>query len=205
MAGSVVFRVFTETEGLDLSKLETAVKRVGSVTDFSYDASKKEVRVGYTGYAKDVKELKIAIEGQGLSCEAVNPARVVIRPVGAISKPDAALSAMKGVSGVLDTARDGNDLIAYSDLETLSLEALAKALEGAGVKCQFPSHEEVKIKYGASGDPKALKAELQKVRGVLRADIDSEGQCVKVLAAKGRVTRAAVKSIMDKHGFPEAK
>lgn len=213
--GCVVFRLFSETiatEGdaksapkLEVPRLEAAVKRVPSVTEFSFDPERREVKIGYSGFAKDIKELKIAIEGQGLSCEAISPARVVVRPLAALEKSDGALSAMKTVSGVVDVAREGNDLIAYSDLAVISLDGLAKALENSGVKCQIPSHEEVKVKYGASGNVESLKAELLKTRWVLRAAVDSDGHSIKVLAVRGRLTRAIVATLMNKYGFRESK
>jgi copper chaperone CopZ len=188
-----------------MAKVEAAVKRVPNVTSFAYDATKHEITVGYSGYYKDVKDIKIALDGQSVPCEAINPARVVIRPIGKVEKPEGVIGAIKGVPGVVDASTDNNDLIAYADLNTLSLDTLTKAVEGAGVKCQIPSHEEIKVRYSAAGTVDALKSELQRTKWVLRVDIDAADSSVKVLAVRGRVTRDAVKAAMSKCGFPEAK
>jgi hypothetical protein len=212
----VVFKTFSElipTEGeakpvagvIDMAKVEAAVKRVPNVSSYAFDPVTREITVGYAGFYKNIKEIKIAIEGQGVSCEPVNPARVVVRPLGKIEKPDGALSALRGVAGVVEVAPDNNDLVAYADLKTLSLEALCAAVEGAGFKCQIASHEEIKVSYSAAGSVEPLKADLLRTKWVLKADVDAGGSCVKVLAVKGRVTKSAVKSVMAKHGFPEAK
>jgi hypothetical protein len=69
------------------------------------------------------------------------------------------------------------------------------------------SHEELKVGFGAGGNGNAqnLQDDLSKTKWVLKVDIDSAGNAVKVLAVKGRVTKSLVKSLMSKHGFPEAK
>ncbi len=215
LAGNVTFKTFSDqiaTEGdkaaegkVDMSKVEAAVKRVPNVTSFAYDAAKKEITVGYNGFYKDIKDIKIAIDGQSIPCEAVNPARVVVRPIGKPEDPKPALGALKAVAGVVDVAQDNNDFIAYADLSKLSLADLIKSLEGSGVKCQIASHEEIKVRYTTTGSTDALKTDLMKTKWVLRVDVDAADSSVKVLAVKGRVTKDAVKSVMSKHGFPEAK
>lgn len=175
------------------------------VTSFSFDPKTKEITVGYSGLAKDVKDIKIAVDGQSVACEILSPARVVVRPIGALEDATNALNAMKGVAGVTGVNKEFNDLVAYADLGTTSLDALKAAVEGTGIKCQIASHEEVKVKYTAAGNAEALKDDLSKTKWVLKADIDTAKNEVKVVCVKGRVTRTVIGSVMSKHGFPEAK
>lgn len=194
-----------KTGGIDLTKVENAVKRVAGVTSFSFDPKTKEITVGYGGLAKNVKDIKIAVDGQSVSCEILSPARVVVRPIGALEDPTNALNAMKGVAGVTGVNKEFNDLVAYADLSTTSLDALKAAVEGTGVKCQIASHEEVKVKYTAAGNVETLRDDLSKTKWVLKVEVDSAKMEVRVLCVKGRVTRSIVGSVMNKHGFPEAK
>jgi hypothetical protein len=188
---------------VDMAKVESAVKRVKGVTSFAFDAASREISVGYSGPAPDAKNIKIAIDGQALASELLSPAKIVIRPMGKIEKPEAALAAVKGVAGVVASEMEYNDLVAYGDLSTLSLDSLEKAVEGSGAKCQIVSHEEIKIKYSGTGSIDELKKDLEHTKWVLKVDIADS--TVKVLSAKGRLTRALVKSVMSKHGFPEAQ
>jgi copper chaperone CopZ len=190
---------------VDTGKIEAAVKRISGVSSASYDPNTHEISVGYSGAYADVKKIKIAVDSAGVSCELLSPAKVIVRPTSQISDHTAALTALKGVAGVLATEKESNDLIAYSDLSAVSLENLIKAVEGAGIKCQIASHEEIKVKYTASGKVEELKDDLNQTKWVLKVDVDSAESCVKVLAVKGRVTRAVIKTVMSKHGFPEAK
>jgi copper chaperone CopZ len=188
---------------VDMAKVEAAAKRVKGVTSFSYDASRREIVVGYSGAIREAKDVKIAIDGQALPNEILSPAKVIVRPMGKLENPDTAINAVKGVAGVVAAEQEYNDLAVYADLSAVSLESLMKAVEGSGVKCQISSHEEIKIKYGASGSLDALKNDLARTKWVLRVQV--EGSEVKVLTIKGRLTKAVVKSIMAKHGFPEAQ
>jgi copper chaperone CopZ len=190
---------------VDMAKVEGAVKRVKGVSSFSYDATKREIVVGFSGPVSDAKDIKIAIDTQGLTNEILSPAKVVVRPIGKIENPAAALAALKGVPGVVAAESEYNDLVAYADLSTASLDALVKAVEGSGVKCQISSHEEIKVKFGSSGSVEALKNDLGRTKWVLRVDVNAGDSSVKVLSVRGRITRSVVKSIMAKHGFPEAQ
>lgn len=187
----------------DMAKVEAAAKRVKGVTSFSFDSSRREIIIGYSGPIREAKDVKIAIDGQSLPNEIVSPAKLVVRPMGRLENPDQALNAVKGVAGVVAAEQEFNDLAVYADLSTISLDALIRAMEGSGVKCQISSHEEIKVKYGASGAIDALRRDLERTKWVLRVQV--EGSQVRVLAVKGRVTRAVVKSVMAKHGFPEAR
>lgn len=188
-----------------MAKVEAAVKRVEGVSSFSFDQNSKEISVGYSGKYADIKKVKIAVDGQGVASEVVSPARVVIRPIGQVEDGSAALTALKGVSGVVASEKEFNDFIAYADLTTTTLDSLQKAVEGTGVKCQVASHEEIKVKFSAMGKAEELKSDLSHTKWILKVDIDTAESSVKVLAVKGRVTRSIVKSVMDKYGFPEAK
>jgi copper chaperone CopZ len=190
---------------IDMGKVEAALKRVDGVSSVSYDQASKEISVGFSGPYAEIKKIKIAVDGQGVAGEVVSPARVVIRPMGQVEDASSAINALKGVSGVVASEKDMNDLIAYADLKTVSLDSLLKAAEATGIKCQIASHEEIKVKYTAAGASEPLKSDLSCTKWVLRVDIDASDSSVKVVAVKGRVTRSVVKSVMAKHGFPEAK
>lgn len=190
---------------VDMAKVEAAVKRVKGVTSFAIDAATREIAVGFAGPVSDARNIKIAIDGQGLSNEILSPAKIVIRPIGKIENPANAVAAIKGVAGVVGAEQEFNDLVAYADLSTTSLDSLEKAVEGSGVKCQISSHEEIKVKYSACGKAEELKSDLARTKWVLKTEIGAGETCVKVLSVKGRITRALVKSIMEKYGFPEAK
>jgi hypothetical protein len=184
----------------DMPKIESAVKRVKGVTSFAFDATSREISVGYSGPAPDAKNIKIAIDGQGVAGELLSPARIVIRPIGKIEKPEAALAGVKGVAGIVAAETEYNDLIAYGDLSIVSLDTLEQSV---GVKCQIVSHEEIKIRFNGAGSIDELKKDLEHTKWVLKVDVADS--TVKVLAAKGRLTRALVKSVMTKHGFPEVQ
>jgi len=190
---------------IDMAKIESALKRVAGVSSVSFDQNSKEISVGFSGPYSEMKKVKIAVDGQGVAAEVISPARVVVRPMGEINDATAALNALKSVSGVVAVEKDSNDLIAYADLSSASLDSLLKAVEGTGVKCQVASHEEIKVKFSATGKSDDLKNDLKQTKWVLRIDIDSSDSSVKVLAVKGRVTKAVVRTVMAKHGFPEAK
>ncbi len=188
---------------VDMAKVESSVKRVKGVTSFSYEVTSREISVGFTGPVSEVKDIKIAIDNQSLSNEVLSPARIVIRPIGKVDKPEGVLGSIKGVSGVVAAEQDFNDWVAYGDLSVLSLEALIKACEGSGAKCQIVSHEEIKVKHTGTGATDALKNELSRTKWVLKVDI--VGGEVRVVTVKGRVTKAQVKATMSKLGFPEAQ
>jgi len=188
-----------------MAKIESALKRVAGVSSVSFDQNTKEINVGFSGPYSEMKKVKIAVDGQGVAAEVISPARVVIRPMGQIDDATAAVNALKSVSGVSAVEKDSNDVIAYADLSVTSLEGLLRAVEGTGVKCQVASHEEIKVKFSAAGKSDDLKNDLKETKWVLRVDIESSDSSVRVLAVKGRVTKAVVKTVMAKHGFPEAK
>lgn len=190
---------------VDVARLEAAVKRLPGVTSFAFDPITRQMSVGYSGVYSETKRIKVAIDSQGVSSEIVSPARVVVRPMAVLDDPSRFLSALKGVPGVLAAEREGNDLIAYADLSTASIHSIRQAVEGTGIRCQIASHEEIRVKFGAAGTPEALTADLERTKWVLRAEVDPAESVVKVLAVKGRVTRALIKSVMSKNGFAEAK
>jgi copper chaperone CopZ len=188
---------------VDSAKVEAALKRISGVTSVSVDSN--GINVGFSGPYSEIKKLKIAVETQGVSSEILSPARVIVRPMSQIEDASSALNALKGVGGVAAAEKEANDLIAYADLSTVSLDSLIKAVEGTGVKCQIASHEEIKVKFSAAGQTEQLKSDLAATKWVLKVEIVSAESSVKVVAVKGRVTRSVVKSVMAKHGFPEAK
>lgn len=214
-AGTIRIATFSEiiaSEGkkaagpqIDMAKIESALKRVGGVSSVSFDQNTKEINVGFSGPYSEMKKVKIAVDGQGVAAEVISPARVVIRPMGQIDDATAALSALKSVSGVAAVEKENNDLVAYADLSIATLDGLLKAAEGTGIKCQVASHEEIKVKFSTAGKSDDLKNDLKQTKWILRVDIDTSDSSVKVLAVKGRVTKAVVKTVMAKHGFPEAK
>jgi copper chaperone CopZ len=99
---------------VDMAKVEAAVKRIRGVNSYSVDAAHREITVGFAGPVSDVKNIKIAIDGQALANEVISPARVVIRPIGKIERPEAAATALKGTGGVVAVEAEYNDLVAYA-------------------------------------------------------------------------------------------
>lgn len=154
---------------------------------------------------KDVKEIKIEIDGQGILCDVVNPARVIVRPMAKLENARPALDSIRGVAGVLGVEQEYNDLVVFADLSLLSLDALKAAVDGGGVKCQIASHEEVTVRFETAGSIPALKDDLARTKWVLNVAIDVEKKEVKTLCVKGRLTRAIVSGVMSKHGFKELK
>lgn len=188
-----------------MTRVETAVKRLSYVNGAAYDPATGEIKVDYTGTMDDVTEIRNIIDRQGVACEAVNPMRVVVRPIGQVSKPAVVLAAVRKVKGVLAAEKDGSDFIVYSDASTLSLAGLVNAARDVGVKCRIPSHEEFEFTLGRVGSVEALKEDLARTKWVLRADVHASAKTIVFLCVKGRVSRAALRTIAEKHGFFEAK
>jgi copper chaperone CopZ len=191
----------------EFDKIEAALKRVAGVTSTNYDASTRSINVGYAGPWSDLNKITIAVNNNGVSAELVSPAKIVYRPMSPVEDETKVITAVKGISGVQYVARENNDILVYADLMSVSLDQIKSGCEGAGVKGMFVSHEEVKVNFaaGGNGNASALQDDLSKTKWVLKVDIDSAGNAVKVLAVKGRVTKSLVKSLMTKYGFPEAK
>jgi len=190
-----------------MDRIEAALKRVSGVSSVSYDNGTRSINVGFNGGWNDLKKLEIAVSNAGASAELVSPARVVYRPMVIVEDENKVLTAAKNVSGVQYVAKENNDFYIYADLASTSLDSIRSACEGAGVKGAIVSHEEIKVPFasGAAGNTMALQDDLAKTKWVVRVEIDAASNAVKVLAVKGRVTKALIKLLMIKHGFAEAK
>ncbi len=193
--------------GVDIDKVEGALKRIAGVGGISYDPATRSILADYTGPWRDLGKLPITLANNGLFAEIKNPAKVVYRPM--VQTEDAAkvIRALKAISGVHFVGNDNNDFQVYVDLELVSLEQIKSACEGVGIRGMIASHEEVRVSFGpgGQGNTSALSEDIARTKWVLNVDIDVSTNAVKVLAIKGRVTKALVKSLMAKHGFPEAK
>lgn len=191
---------------IDFDKIQAALKRVNGVTSASYDASSRMIDVGYSGIWTDINKLEMAVNNNGVAAELVSPAKVTFRSMVVIEDDAKVIAALKGVSGVQYVSRDNSDLYVYCDLSTTTLDSIRSACEGSGIRGMFASHEEVKVNFSAgNGNGPALQEDLSRTKWVLRVDIDSAANVVKVLAVKGRVTKALIKSLLNRHGFAEAK
>jgi copper chaperone CopZ len=215
-SGSVVVAVFSDVittgeakasaaSSLEWDKVEASLKRVDGVTNAAFDAGSRRINVTYTGPFAGIEKIRNAAQNSGASCELLNPAKLIFRPMGQIEDESKLLSAIRGVSGVTTASKDLNDITFYADLSSLDLDAVTKAALGAGVKGQIVTHEVLKQALPAGGNPASLTDELGKTKWILKAEVDSSTNELKVLAVKGRVTRALVKSIMTKCGYPETK
>jgi copper chaperone CopZ len=192
---------------VDFEKVETALKRVSGVSSASYNPSTRSIDVGYNGSWTDLNKLTMAVNNNGISAEMASPARVVLRPMVVIEDENKVLTAVKAVSGVQYVSRENGDIVSYCDLTSVSLDSIKSACESTGVKGMIVSHEELKVGFGSggAGNTSALQDDLAKTKWVIKSEIDSGSNCVKVIAPKGRVTKALVKSLLSKHGFAEAK
>jgi copper chaperone CopZ len=189
---------------IDFDKIQAALKRVAGVTDATFDASSRTINVQYGGPWKELNKLSMAVNNNGVSAELLSPARVGFRPMVQIDDEGKVLGAVKGISGVQYVSRENGDIQIYCDLSTTSLDSIRSACESAGVKGMIVTHEEIQVKFSAGqGNGGALVDDVAKTKWVLKAEV--VGDAVKVLAVRGRVTKALIKSLLSKHGFAEAK
>jgi hypothetical protein len=215
--GEVAIAVFSEVittgEGakpagfsIDWDKVEAALRRVEGVGTATLDSASRRIMVGYAGPYKQIDKLRNAVQNVGVSCELLSPAKIVFRPTVVVDEDAKLVNALKGVAGVTDAMRELNDYHVYANLESVDLDDLSKAAAGVGIKGMIASHEVIKEKLSSTGgNSTSLLEELGKTKWVLKASIDSSTNSVKVLAVKGRVTKAVIKSLMSKCGFAESK
>jgi copper chaperone CopZ len=191
---------------LDWDKIESTLKRVEGVTSVSLDAASRRINLTFVGPWTGIEKVRNAAQTAGASAELVSPAKVTFRPTVQVDDDAKITAALKGVSGVHHVAKDFNDYVLYADLATLDLDEISKAVLGVGVKGLIATHEWVRVGLGSTaGNSSQLLDELAKTKWVLRAEIDAATSSVKVLAVKGRVTRALVKSVLAKCGYTESK
>jgi hypothetical protein len=213
-SGSVKIAVYSEAIftgdanpkfAIDFDRVESILKRVPGVGGASRDDSNRSIVVEYAGLWSDLNRLSAALNTNAISSELISPARVVYRPMAAVEDASRAIAAIQAISGVHHVSHENGDFRIYADLTCVGLGPIKAACDGAGVKGMFASHEEVKVSSGAAGqgDPSALREDLLRTKWVLNVQVD--GGSVTVLAVKGRVTRALIKSLMAKHGYSTRK
>lgn len=191
---------------IDWDKVESSLKRVEGVTSATLDAASRRINVGYVGPFGGIDKVRNAVQTSGVSAELLSPAKVVFRPTVQVEDDSKLVAALKGVAGVHMVLKDLNDYAIYADLSTLDLEEVSKAALSTGVKGIMPTHELHKsVLATANGDAVNLVDELSKTKWVLKAEFDASAKTLKVLAVKGRVTRALIKSLASKCGFAESK
>lgn len=181
---------------VDFERVESALKRVPGVSQAGVLPESRSMEISFEGPWTDLKKLEFAVSATGVSAEIINPARVVLRSAEDMAK---GLEAVRTLPGVHFVTRENNDAHIYCDLEQVSLDEIR---EKSRVRTQVISHEEIRISFTSSGDRDALKADLERTKWVIRALVDGT---VWVLAPKGRVTKALIKSVMAKNGFAPSK
>jgi hypothetical protein len=187
---------------IDWDKVDAALRRVEGVGAATLDSASRRILVDYKGPYKQIEKLRNTVQNVGVSCEMLSPAKILFRPMVVVGEDAKLLDALKGVAGVTEVAKELNDYHVYANLETVDLAELSKAAEGVGVRGMIGSHEVVKERLPSTGgDSAMLLEELGKTKWVLKASIDSSANSVNVLAIKGRVTGALIKSLMSKCGF----
>lgn len=221
-SGSVVIAVFGDVSGtistgdkaqakssgpvVEWDKVEATLKRVEGVTGATLDTTSRRINVSYAGAFASVDKVRNSIQTSGVSCELISPAKVTFRPMGTVDEDGKLLAALRGIAGVQMVTKDYNDFTLYADLSAVDLDTILQAAQGAGVKGAIASHELFKVALtSTTGNSANLLDELSKTKWILKAEIEASTNSVKVLAVKGRVTRALVKTIMTKCGFPEGK
>jgi copper chaperone CopZ len=191
---------------VDWTRVEAAIKRVEGVNSATLDSDGRRIQVSYTGIYSNIERIRNAAQTAGLSAELLSPARVVFRPMSAVDDETKLTNSFKALAGATFVTRENSDLHIYADLSTLDLDQVVQAARTAGVKGMISTHEMVRVRYSTGGgDPQTLVDELSRTKWVLKAEIESGTNTVAVLAIKGRVTRALVKSIMSRCGFAESK
>jgi copper chaperone CopZ len=217
-SGQVVLTVYSDAivtgEGsknspglqLDWDKVESSLKRVAGVASASLDAASRRINVSFVGPFKDIEKVRNAVQTSGVSAELLSPAKVIFRPTVQVESDSKLVAALKGAPGVQMVLKDLNDYTLYADLSTLDLDEVTKAALSAGVKGMTPTHELIKtVLPPKGGDAAALIDELNKTKWVVKADIEAASNTLRVVAIKGRVTRALIKSLSTKCGFAESK
>jgi hypothetical protein len=190
--------------GIDFDRIDQALKRLSGVSSVSFNDATATIEVGYGGPWSDLAKVKNTVSACGVSAEVVNPARVVYRPTVIVEDESKAVAALKAVAGVHYVCRESNDLVIYCDLAVTLLDSIRSSAEGAGLKGMINSHEEIRVPFTTqSGNLSALLEDLARTKWVLKTDQD--GSNVRVLAVKGRITKALVKSLMTRHGVAESK
>lgn len=191
---------------LDWDKVDASLKRVTGVASTSFDAAARRINVTFVGPFKDIDKVRNAVQTSGVSAEILSPAKIIFRPTVEVESDSKLIASLKGVPGVQIVLKDLNDYTLYADLSTLDLEEVTKAALSAGVKGMTPTHELIKtVLPPKGGNPEALLEELNKTKWILKADLDASTNTLKVLAIKGRVTRALIKSLSTKCGYVESK
>jgi hypothetical protein len=190
---------------VSIGRIESRLRRLAGVRGVSFDCGLREIRVEFAGRYSELKKMEDELDSMHVSCEIIDPARVVIRPQEAVPLPHRAKEAVSRVQGVRAAEMDGNQLVVHADLSTLSLGGLLNEAERSGVKCRIVTHEELKVKFSGAGDSATLCAELDRIRGVIWIEVDSAEGAVRVVAVKGRLLTHALKSIMSKNGFSPAR
>lgn len=184
---------------LDWEKVEATLKRVDGVSAATLDAPARRIHVTYAGPFSGLDKVKNAVQ----NAELIDPAKVIFRPMASVDDDAKVTAALKGIAGVRQVVKEYNDFILYADLSTLNLDQVTGS---AGVKGMIATHEILKVTLPASGgNATSLLDELSRTKWVLKAEIEAASNTLKVLAVKGRVTRAVVKSVMTQCGFPETK
>lgn len=170
--------------------------------DIKFFAAERALCVKFEGTYADLGRMEKVISDNLTPVTLVDPMRLIysIAPAGDKADRKTVTMLLESLKGVKKANVNGTsaELFVEPNIDLPSIEE--KAAQGF-YRFKINSHELLdftldRIREGFSFQP--LKEELLRISGVIEAK--HQGDSIKVLALKGRVTKQALKPILRKHG-----
>jgi copper chaperone CopZ len=179
--------------------IETALGNAAGVKGAVYKPELQAYEIQYCGPYEGLDGVKNAFVTTGTPSEMISPLEIVFRPNRTpIQELDKLKKALKQIPGVAEVVQSGNLFRCFATLDNDPRD-IAKTAAAAGYEGEVLSHEVVSFKLSGAGKHEEAGSELASCKYVVRVFIDEdEATC---LCVKGRVTRALLKSVLQKCGF----